>query len=143
LRLSATIASRKPSGIAWATVLPWNPRTNRRRPVCALGDRSGELEHAGVVVEGAEGADQYDSERPLAVVEGEALGAGAAGVPDDRGRVEPEVVHAGGDVGGVGLGPVAGGGAVGVAVPALGERIAWNDAGSRPRSSFQECHPSL
>jgi hypothetical protein len=56
----------------------------------------------------AEGADQHDPERPVRVVEGEALGGEAAArVPDDERRVEPDGVHERGHVGGVVLGPVA------------------------------------
>jgi hypothetical protein len=75
-------------------------------------------------MERPEGADQDDAERALGVIEGEALGAvAAAGVPDEDGRVEPDGVHEGGHVGGVVLGAVAGLRVVGVAVPALGQRV--------------------
>jgi hypothetical protein len=87
-----------------------------------LGDGGLELDHRRVVRELDEGADQDQATDAVGVVEREALGNRTPHrVADDDGRVEGERVHERREVGREVGHAVAGGGAVGVAVPALGE----------------------
>lgn len=78
------------------------------------------------------------------MIQGKALGRETgAGVAHDHGRLEGQGIHERGHVGSEVLGPVAGLWAIGVAVPALGDREGTNGGGRCGSRSSNAHHESV
>ncbi len=140
LRFSSIIVSTRPLATGRASAPETNSSTNSRGTGSETLDGLPHTGHRRLVLERAGYADQHGPDPVGMAARDHPGGHAAARGRDEHGAVDGDGVQEGDEVGGVVLGRVALGRAVGVAMAALGGRVTAQGGRKAPEEGFEKAH---